>query len=378
MKKKKTPIYLIGAICIALIGILVVLTLIIATGSFHLRKREIVISTSNGDKQYDGTPLKCNEYHIKSGHLTKDHTIEVTVTGERTEVGITKNTAEVHIFDQGGLEVTNQYVIRIEEGDLEVHRKKLVFESESAKLAFNDNSAEYPSAYLKTGRIANNEEIQFDDFFVTDHPGIFPNTFKASITNSDGMDVTNQYEIDYSYGDIIVYYDELCFESGSSEKTYDGMPLTNTECILTSGTIHAGHRFEVTTKGNITRTGSCVNSFDVIIIDSNNNDVTDLYNITKKTGILTVVPRHLVIKTKDINRKINQSPEENDWYILAGSLAPDEVMNVTTYQQQDTATYGTFENTVQHVAISNPNNNWSNTTVCYQIDYVQGTFTIME
>lgn len=378
MKKKKMPIYLIGAICIALIGILVILTCIIATGSVHLRKHEIVICTSGAEKQYDGTPLRCFEYHVKSGHLTKDHRMEVSLTGERTEVGVTKNTAEVHIYDQGGMEVTNQYAIRIEEGDLEVTRKKLLFESESAKLAFHAQSAGYPQAYLKNGQVAYDEKIEFDGFFVAENPGIFPNTFHASVKNRNGEDVSEQYEIEYSFGELTLYYDELCFESGSSEKTYDGTPLTNTECRLASGKLQPGHRYTAVTSGAITRTGSCVNSIDVVILDNHDNDVSDLYNITKNAGILTVVPRNLVIKTKDIHRTIFQDPEEDDWFIMAGSLAPGEILEVTTYQQASTVTYGTFENSVQHISISNPSNNWSNTTICYQIEYVQGTFTITE
>ena len=132
MDKKKTPIYVIGGLCVALVLVMTVLTMTVASGSFHLRKTKIVIRTGSDEKEYDGKPLRCDEWTIVSGRLSDEHELRVSVYGEQTRAGSSENYADVTVVDRGGLNVTDQYDIVIDAGKLEVTKKKITVESYSS------------------------------------------------------------------------------------------------------------------------------------------------------------------------------------------------------------------------------------------------------
>ena len=50
MQKKKLAIYIIGAITIAVVSVMAIMTLIVASGSFRMRKTRLIIRTGSDDK----------------------------------------------------------------------------------------------------------------------------------------------------------------------------------------------------------------------------------------------------------------------------------------------------------------------------------------
>ena len=67
MQKKKLAIYIIGAITIAVVAVMAVMTMIVAAGSFRIRKTRLIIRTGSDDKEYDGEPLSCDEWSLAYG-----------------------------------------------------------------------------------------------------------------------------------------------------------------------------------------------------------------------------------------------------------------------------------------------------------------------
>lgn len=378
MNKKKTPIYLIGAIMIAVIGMLIILTFIIAAGSMHIRKTGLVIETKSKSKEYDGKPLVCEEYVFKSGRLSKGHTLEVKVTGSQTTVGISQNTADVIIRDAGGFDVTDQYQIKVKTGQLEVLRKKLTFKSESATKIYDGQPFQYMDASLIKGRTKYGGSFVFEDFAAVTEPGVYPNTFSVTVMNSDDEDVTDQYEIEYEFGELSVYCSELTIRSDSAVKEYDGTPLTKEGWSLQSGRLYQGHTLKVENTGSITQTGSCKNTISARVIDQSGHDVSNLYEINTVPGDLMITPRRLVIRTKDVVRKEDDVPKMDDWELIEGQLALEETISVRTSQQIGNHQFGESDNLVSLVTITHAGESWSNRTSCYQIEYLYGKVTIVE
>lgn len=89
-------------------------------GRLIIVPRAITIRTKSAVKEYDGTPLRREEWEIVSlTGLCDGHTLEVAVSGERTSVGVSDNTvSEVRVIDADSNNVTHNYEIILQLGEL--------------------------------------------------------------------------------------------------------------------------------------------------------------------------------------------------------------------------------------------------------------------
>ncbi len=371
MQKKRIPIYLFGSVCIALIVALSIMALIISTGSFQMRKIKLVITTGSDTKEYDGTPLKCNEWALVKGEVMKEHTLKVTVRGERTAFGKSDNVADVVVLDKSGLEVTKQYDIEVQAGELEITRRTLTVTSDSYSAIYTGEPISDMHAKVTEGRLRLGDHFEPEGFGEYVDPGRYENTFVPVIRNDKGEDVTSNYELTVEYGKIIVRNGTLTLASGSKEKEYDGEELSYDYCYIEEGSLHAGDSIEMHAFGSITGTGKRINSIEAKITNSDGEDVTELYDINFNPGLLVITPRHLVIRTHDVTRQQGvANVVKDDWEIISGTLARGETITVRT-MQQTVHEPGERENTVVSITI-NPANSGENVSSYYQISYYYG------
>ncbi|MBR5712230.1 MAG: hypothetical protein IKX54_01410 [Lachnospiraceae bacterium] len=376
MQKKKLPIYIIGAISVALIATMVVMTFVIATGSFRLRQSKIVIQTSSSEKEYNGTPLRNEGWSLVSGKLLPGHRMEVKVTGEQTEIGSANNTAFVQVFDESGLEVTEKYNIEVVPGKLEVIRRKITVTSRSADKIYNATPLMNEEVYYDWGKLSSTHELKATDFRAVTDPGIYDNTFTAKIYDSEENDVTDNYDITYEYGKLTVRYGIVYLRSGSSEKEYDGTLLTNDQCEVISQRLKEGHHLEMKTVASALKVGTYSNTIYAVVYDENGVDVSEMYDIRKELGKLTITPRRLVIRTQDVTRDFYSQPITNDWSLVEGSLAPGETLTVKTTQQLGYGEAGSSrDNDVAYIYIQSEGKS-EDVSSCYQITTICGRFTI--
>ena len=84
--------------------------------------------------------------------------------------------------------------------------------------------------------------------------------------------------------------------AATKSKVYDGKALTSNECSASN--LASSHTVTCTNSGTITDVGSVTNSVNTVkITDSNGNDVTNNYSITKANGKLTVTKANSVNPT---------------------------------------------------------------------------------
>lgn len=378
MQKKKLAIYIIGAITIAVVSVMAIMTLIVASGSFRMRKTRLIIRTGSDDKEYDGTPLACDEWSLAYGKLAAGHTMEVTVYGEQVRPGSSPNKAEVKITDSDGLDVTGKYELQMELGTLEVTKRKLVIKSASATKIYDGTPLSNERGALANGRITKGHYLKCEDFVSVTEPGVHPNTFSAYILDDSGADVSEGYEISYEFGELIIQYSHIEILSESAEKTYDGTPLTAGGCSIQEGSVYRGHKIEMKTYGTITGVGSCYNNVTATVTDENGNDVTALYDIHCEAGMLSVYPRRLDVRTQNVKRRKNDTPVEHDWDLVSGSLAPGEELQVITIQQRN-ASSNSFSGDNYIVSVSvTKDGRADDLSGNYQISYQYGRVDITE
>ena len=95
-------------------------------GTLSIEAREILVIAHSASKAYDGTPLTCPEYDITTEleggvALGEGDKITVRVSGSQTDVGRSENAiAEAVVVNAEGEDVTANYIIRYENGELQV------------------------------------------------------------------------------------------------------------------------------------------------------------------------------------------------------------------------------------------------------------------
>lgn len=379
--KKHFSIHLIGLFGVLVAAGLILLTVLAATGSFHYRKTELLIRTGAAEKQYDGKALTNSQWFLVSGSVTKEHELIVEPQGSQTEIGKSENVASIRIVDSSGLDVTDQYVIKTEYGELEVKRRKLSFLSQSAEKIWDGKPLEQHEVELMEGTLFNGAEWEASDFNDPVNVGIYHNTYQIHIFDPEGEDITDNYDIERLFGDLKIRQGYLLIASGSATKEYDGQELHNEECSIVEGSVADGHKITIRAVGSIQEVGFCRNNIQAIIVDEKGMDVTDLYDITYNTGLLTVTPRRLTVQTLDITRPYYANAIGNDWVLVGGSLLEGDELSVTTLQSSNNGLYygeiGTFDNTVLYYEITNKSDHKS-IAGCYQISFLYGTLVLTE
>ena len=116
---------------------------------------------------------------------------------------------------------------------------------------------------------------------------------KITITNAEGVDVTNCYSnIVKAAGKLTVnpITTPIVVKAGVSIKDYDGTPLTNNTYTFTDEVLLPGDTLKATVTGSQLYVGNCSNELSDIKVMRGEEDITDNYTIdTLVNGMLTVM-----------------------------------------------------------------------------------------
>lgn len=331
----------------------------IINGTYKVNPKIITISVSNPypTKQYDGEPLFNKEITLE-GELIEGHEL---VQGEyyatQTEIGSCANEVEVDVVDGEGKSVAENYSIHYNLGTLTVLPNTLKLTSASAEVEY------------QTGITLTNDTVTCDAdgieilkhfnhniaYSVTGSQvglGKSQNLFTATITDADGTDVTDMYDVQPVYGVLNVYPIKIEIKAGDASKPYDGEPLTyrgmypTGDCCFEKSTqkLLSGHKIVGECEGSQTQIGTGANRpQNVKITTLDDVDVTDYYDITLSDGELKITGRKITIKGvtayhvyDDQLISYAQAMDGNTEYgvVTSGELAEGHTL-ITSVQQID-------------------------------------------
>ena len=115
---------------------------------------------------------------------------------------------------------------------------------------------------------------------------------------------------------------ELTIKLNDNEKMYDGVELTGASYEITKGNIADGHKLEVTYTSTLKNVGKTQLNASARVVNEENVDVTKEYDISVVTAMLTVTPRPITVKVKDVEKIYDGSPiTATDMEIVEGTLA---------------------------------------------------------
>lgn len=134
---------------------------------------------------------------------------------------------------------------------------------------------------------------------------------KITITNADGVDVTNCYSnIKKSAGKLTVnpIPTPIVVTAGSDTKVYDGAELTKNTYTYTDGVLLSGDMLEATITGSQKFVGSSNNAVSNVKVTRNGEDITSNYTIgTHVNGVLEVTSADQPLAIADQYVRVNGS-----------------------------------------------------------------------
>jgi len=289
--KKSKAMYIIGAAIIAVAIFLIVFMVFLVSDVTNARPR-LVLTSMNAEKVYDGTPL-LEDKVIQSGELKKGHEYLIAPGDGRVDVGKTPNYFSVRILNKSGKDVTGEYDIDCQYGELQVIPRHIFIKSADASKAYDGNPLKSDAYEILTGKILDTHTLTATVYGERTDAGASNNEFVAAITDGAGKDVTHNYQIDRVYGYLQVFARKITVTAGSAEKPYDGTALTCLTYTLSSGSagsaLVAGDTIAVTLAGAQTERGRSSNEVrSVKIVDAIGKDVTDNYAVAYVSGELSV------------------------------------------------------------------------------------------
>ena len=264
--------------------------------TFNKRSLEITIDSST--KIYDGMILKNDQYQITSGSLAFDDRIEIVIEKYIINAGKIDNISSSYRILNGAKESTINYDVKIIPGYLQIDKRPIVITSDNQTITYDGNS--HSSTYTYSGDLITGHSFELVSNPTVINVGTYTNEIKLRVVDSEGNDVTSNYELSYIFGKIEILKRDLHVKMLNQMKVYDNKALTSNIYELQAGELIETHDISVVGLASITDVGIISNGANVKI-SYNGNDVTANYNIIVEEGTLEVTPRPISIKPCDIS-----------------------------------------------------------------------------
>jgi len=245
------------------------------TAELKITPRNVTLTSADGEKQYDGTPLVKNaqtDITVGGDGFVAGEGATYNITGSQTEVGESKNTFS-YTLNEGTL--AENYVFASTPGTLKVTKSTAELSVASADGEWTyDGSAHTKHQYTVTYGEETIEGTEGQTEFTLstgDKLTVTPAT-TATITNAADSTVDNAFtwtvenESFYtkgedSVGTLTVNPKDVTISTGSAEKKYDGTPLTKDEATI-DGLVE-GESVTLKATGSQTEVGSSKNTYSI-------------------------------------------------------------------------------------------------------------------
>ena len=350
-----------------------------AYGTLKIHRLPITLQTESAVKVYDGTPLTHSGWDIVTGELLPGDTIHVAFTGTQTACGVADNTAVFTVKSQGGDNVTQNYDIQVVVGTLTVTKRPLTVSSASDSKVYDGTPLTNDGTELLLGTLAEGESLVIVMTGSQTAAGSSRNTFSVAVYTEGGQDVTPNYAITASYGELTVIPLHIVISTASAIKEYDGSPLYVPEYRIESAQkLLEGHSItEIVMLTSITNAydspaANTIASFR--ISDESDLDVTPNYDIQFEYGTLVILPREITIRTGSASKDYDGTPLTcEEWKIVSlTKLTEGHSIEVAVSGIQ--LEVGKSENLIAEVIIRNSDK--QEITDNYKIEFQYGILTV--
>ena len=347
-------------------------TFIIVDDKLNIAQRKVLMTSADGEKVYDGTPLTNSTVTVTGDGFAEGEGATCTVTGSQLDVGHSPNSFTYEL-NEGTLAAN--YIIEIKDGELTI--KPIL--TEITITAASDEKL-YDGSELTNSKFTFTPGILIDGDVLTAvvegsqlNAGSSANVVKSHVVMRGETDVTANYRFaDYVDGKLTVTPRKVLMTSGSDEKVYDGTPLTNDEITVTGDGFIEGEGATYDVTGSQLDVGSSDNTFTY---KPNEGTLADNYIIETEEGELTVTcpEQHIVITANSAEKTYDGTPLTDDGYTYTDFvLAEGDVLTAVVEGSQTDA--GSSANVVKSYRVMRGD---EDVTANYIFDDpVDGTLTV--
>ena len=286
-------------------------TFIIVDGKLNIAQRKVLMTSADGEKVYDGTPLTNSTVTVTGDGFAEGEGATCTVTGSQLDVGHSPNSFTYEL-NEGTLAAN--YIIETKDGELTI--KPIL--TEITITAASDEKL-YDGSELTNSKFTFTPGILIDGDVLTAvvegsqlNAGSSANVVKSHVVMRGETDVTANYRFaDYVDGKLTVTPRKILMTSGSDEKVYDGTPLTKDEVTVTGDGFIEGEGATYDVTGSQLDVGSSDNTFTY---EPNEGTLADNYIIETEEGELTVTcpEQHIVITANSAEKTYDGTPLTDD------------------------------------------------------------------
>lgn len=200
------------------------------TGKRTIIAREYEIKMLEDSQVYDGKPFLSSKHETEG--LLEDDWITITGLSKVTHVfeGEIENPTdnyEVRVFTKDNEEVTTNYELSVlEKNIIYITPRKMSLRSESITKIFDGKFVGDSDVIITSGSLAEGDDLTISNLasekvkHVTDS---CTNDFEWMITNQEGVDVRENYDITIDYGSIEVKPFEITVEFEENNYVYNGL-----------------------------------------------------------------------------------------------------------------------------------------------------------
>jgi len=369
-KLVRTTSFVAGGIAVAVCIFLILLVLLAELGMIFPRLIPLVIQTESVSEEYSGKPIT-GDLYISHGRLAEGHELEVLHQTELTNVGSVDNVIEYRIVDETGADVTERYDITLKQGKLTISPLRISIRTPSAKKPYDGTPLSAHKFTTISGNLCQGHRIEVISGAEQLTIGSCTNHLELRIYDKDDKDVTDQYELSVLSGLLEVTRIPLAITTESAEKEYDGTPLEKQGIRKISGSWLKGHLIEEREKTTFDGIGKVSNTSVFRIVDSERNDVSDLYDLDVSYGTLTVKKRKIHIQTASAEKVYDGTPLSADYHVISGSLCEGHSLYI---KSQTSFTEPSVEE--NRIEFGIMDSNGKDVTDCYDIRCTYGKLNV--
>ncbi len=202
--------------------------------------KNIEVKAIDLEKEYDGKPIEfanqIEKYCIDSLIEGDEMTIETIIRNEKGEV-LSSNPTEVGVYTveisntviyKDNVETTVNYGITPLTSTLTITPRELEITTPNKTIVYNGETLQWHEDAV-ADRLVEGHQLVFDasrenEFNSITNAGSITNNVEYLIIDKDGIDVTNNYSIEYQYGVMTIEQKEIEISPISQSKVYDGKP----------------------------------------------------------------------------------------------------------------------------------------------------------
>ena len=320
------------------------------------KKFEITVTANSDEVLYDGTEYAVSDFETLEFSIDGvDYTVSgITAEAKGTDAGEYEtiiNKDELVVSDAEGNDVTDQFIVTTVSGKLTIDKRQVTLTSASDKMKYDGTELKNDEVTVSGDGFADGEGATFDVTGVQKVVGSSENAFTYEL--NEGTKEAN-YDITVVPGTLTVISRsdaakyQISPEANSDEVKYDGEEHTVsgfvTDTFTVEGNTYTVSGLNAEVKGTDAGEYTVSVTGTAVVKDSDENDVTDQFVVTPKTGTLKINKREITLTSATDTKVYDGDPLANDEVTVSGDGFVEG--EGATYDVTGTRTaVGTSENT---------------------------------